>query len=65
MEKIEYFERLRRVKEVLPKYYGVIVRSKHPNVKATTLYNVVDKDVYNVTVLLAMEDTFKDQLITQ
>lgn len=58
MERGEYLRRLRVLKDIMPKYYAVVAKLKHPEVKSTTYYNVVTKETYNVEALLALEDTF-------
>ena len=58
MERLEYNARLAKVKTLLPKQYGVILKHRKPKITTTKVYNVVDKGAYNEEVLLALEEEF-------
>lgn len=59
--KEDFKRRVNVVKSNLPPYYGVIVRDKQPDIKASTMYNVLHNYTHNEDVLLKLEELFNKQ----
>lgn len=53
-----YEELLIKVKEKLPKCYGVLVSSKHPEISRSRCYNIMSHGIQDWDALRAMADTF-------
>jgi hypothetical protein len=53
-----YEELLIKVKEKLPKCYGVLVSNKHPDISRSRCYNIMSHGIQDWDALRAMADTF-------
>lgn len=53
-----YEELLIKVKEKLPKCYGVLVSNKYPEISRSRCYNIMSHGIQDWDALRAMADTF-------
>lgn len=53
-----YQELLAKVKEKLPKYYGVAVSMKHAEITPSRCYNIINAGIQDWDALRAMADAF-------
>ncbi len=54
-----YLEAVDKIKEKKPKYYGVLLAIKYPNIPASRVYDVIHKGIQDWEVVNALTDVLE------